>query len=172
MTATYNSLRSKVFELCNKLKYKDAIALCQDKIEKAKSENERVRMSLLIPYILGCEGRLSESEEKQQAIIDASGLHRGELYDTLLTLINQGDHRLAITTADQLIEVDAKFPLQSFTSSAYFHKAYAAWKLRRFRQAMAALDKSDEKGAIWIDGHLLSRRRLASNISRKKPDPV
>jgi len=170
MTATYRALRSKVFELCEQSKFRDAIALCRAKIDKARDEDEHVRISLLIPYILGCEGRDSESVEAQQSIVDANDLHRGEFYDLLLTLINQGDHEQAIATADQLIEVDKKFPFQSFTSSAYFHKAYAAWKLRRFRQAKAALDKSDEKGAIWIDGHLLSRRQLASNISRKGPD--
>jgi len=126
---------------------------------------------LLIAYILCCEGRLSEGEELHQSIIDANELHRGELYDLLLKLIERGDHKQAIATADQLIEVDAKFPFQSFTASAYFHKAYAAWKLRRFKQAKAALDKSDEKGSIWIDRHLLSRKGLASNISRRKLAP-
>lgn len=170
MTASYRALRSKVFELCEQSKYTDAIALCRAKIDKARNEDEHVRISLLIPYILSCEGRHSEGEEAHQSIIDASELHRGDLYDLLLELIELGDHRQAIATADQLIEVDAKFPFQSFTASAYVHKAYAAWKLGRFRQAKAALDKSDEKGSIWIDGHLLSRKHLALSISRRKRD--
>lgn len=172
MTATYRALRSKVFELCEQSKYTDAIALCQAKISNAKNEDERVRISLLLPYILDCEGRHAESIEAHQSIIDANKLHRGELYDLLLILIKLGDHQEAIARANQLIEVDAKFPFQSFTSSAYFHKAYAAWKLRRFRQAKAALDKSDEKGSIWIDGRLISRKHLASSISRRKLDPT
>lgn len=172
MTATYRALRSKVFELCEQSKYTDAIALCQTKLGKARNEDERIRISLLIPYVLDCEGRHSESEEMHHSIIDANKLHRGELYDLLLILIKLGDHKQAIARADQLIEVDAKFPFQSFTSSAYFHKAYAAWKLRRFKQAKAALDKSDEKGSIWIDGRLVSRKHLASSISRRKLDPA
>lgn len=170
MTAAYRALRSKVFELCEQSKYTDAIALCRSKIGKARNEDERICISLLIPYILDCEGRLSESKEALQSIIDADELHRGALYDLLLILIKLGDHKQAIATADRLIEVDAKFPFQSFTSSAYFHKAYAAWKLRRFNQAKAALDKSDEEGSIWIDGRLISRERLTSSISHKKFD--
>lgn len=170
MTATYRAIRSKVFELCKQSKYKDAIALCRTNIDKSGNKDERTRISLLIPYILGCEGLLPESEEAQQTIVDANELHRGELYDSLLILVEIGDHEKAIETANQLIEVDAKFPFQSFTSSAYFHKAYSAWKLRRFKQAKAALDRSDERGAIWIDRRLVSRKQLASGIFRKKLD--
>lgn len=172
MTATYRALRSKVFELCKQSKYGDAVALCRTKIGKTRNEDERLRISLLIPYILDSEGRLSESKEALQSIIDANELHRGALYDLLLILIKLADHKQAIATADQLIEVDTKFPFQSFTSSAYFHKAYAAWKLQRFKQAKAALDKSDKRGSIWIDGRLVSREHLASSISRRKLDPT
>jgi tetratricopeptide (TPR) repeat protein len=103
---------------------------------------------MLIPHILDCEGRLSESKEALQSIIDADPLNRGAQYHLLLVLIELGNLKRAIEAADQLVEIDTKFPLQSFTSSAYFHKAYAACKLKRFRQAIAALDKSDEMGAI------------------------
>lgn len=168
MTTVFRALRPKVFELCGQSKYEDAISLCQTKIGKARNEKERVSISLLIPYILECEGRFSESKELLQSIIAENESNRGAVYDLLLVLFDLGDFKQAIVTADQLIELDAKFRFQPFTSSAYFHKAYAAWKLRRFKQAKAALDKSNEKGSIWIDGNLLSRKQLASNISRRK----
>ncbi|QIG46304.1 hypothetical protein G5V57_00125 [Nordella sp. HKS 07] len=172
MTAKYRALRSKVFELCKQSKYAEAIALCQTKIEEAKNKGESVGTISMIPYILHHQGRLSECKEALQSIIDADELDRGSLYHLLEILILLGDFEHAIATADRLIEVDAKFPFQSFTASAYFHKAYAAWKLGRFKQAKAALDKSDEKGSIWIDRHLLSREHLASSISRRRVDPA
>ena len=170
MTTAYRALRSKVFELCRQSKYEKAIALCQAKLDKTRNENDRVNISLLIPYILECEGRLSESKEVLQSIIDANPLNRGARHDLLLVLIQLGNFKQANAAADRLVEIDAKFPFQSFTSSAYFHKAYAACKLRHFKQAKAALEKSDEMGALWIDGRLISREQLTSCISSKKFD--
>lgn len=170
MTVSFSKFRSKVFELCRQSKYEDAITLCRNKLGKTRNEDDRIGISLLIPYILDCEGRLSESKEALQSIIDGVPLNRGARYHLLLVLIELGNLTQAIEAADQLVEIDAKFPFQSFTSSAYFHKAYAACKLKHFKQAKAALDKSDEKGAIWIDRRLVSRKQLTSCISRKKFD--
>jgi tetratricopeptide (TPR) repeat protein len=170
MTASFSKLRSKVFELCRQSKYEDAIALCRTKLGKTRNQDDRIGISLLIPYVLDCEGRLSESKAALQSIIDTDPLNRGARYHLLLVLIELGNLKRAIGAADQLVEIDAKFSFQSFTSSAYFHKAYTACKLKRFKQAKAALDKSDEMGAIWIDRRLISREQLTSCISRKKFD--
>jgi tetratricopeptide (TPR) repeat protein len=172
MTRTFRAIRSKVFELCGQSKHDDAIALCQAKIGKAKSEEDRVRISLLLPYILDSAGRLSECKELLQSILAKNALDRAARSHLLRVFIELGDLVQAIVTANQLIEIDAKFPFQSFTSSAYFHKAYAACRLRRFKQAKLALDKSDEKDPIWIDEGLISREQLASGIARKKFGPV
>ncbi|MFZ5672420.1 MAG: tetratricopeptide repeat protein [Pseudomonadota bacterium] len=170
MTASFSKLRSKVFELCRQSKYEDAIALCRTKLGKTRNADDRIGILLLIPYILDCAGRLSESKEALRSIIDADPLNRGAQYHLLLVLIELGNLKRAIEAADQLVEIDTRFPFQSFTSSAYFHKAYAACKLKRFKQAKAALDKSEEMGAIWIDRRLISRKQLMSCISRKKFD--
>lgn len=171
MTRNYRAIQSKVFELCWQSKHDDAIALCQAKIGKAKSEEERVSISSLLPYILNSAERLSECKELLQSIIAENELDRAARSHLLRVLIELGDLEQAIVTADQLIKLDAKFPFQSFTSSAYFHKAYAAYRLRRFKQAKLALDKSDEKDPIWIDGGLVSRDQLALGIYRNIGSP-
>ena len=166
MTVEFRVLRSKVFGLCRQAKYEDALAFCQAQIGNAKNEKERVSISLLIPYVLEREGRHSASRDELESIIKANKAHRGARYYLLHTLIKLGEFDQVMAIADQLIEVDAKFAFQSFTSAAYFHKAYAAWKLGDFKQARAALDKSDEVEPIWINGSLISRDELAASISR------
>jgi tetratricopeptide (TPR) repeat protein len=166
MPEKYQIFQSKIFKLCKLGKYSDAYNLCQEQAQLTTDKDDRTDISLMISYILEREGRFNESLNLLCSTAVSNTQHRGVLDQMIRVLIRLGLFEEAMTTADRLIELDSKFRYQSFTSSAYFHKAYAAWKSGQLEEAKAALDKSSESSPIWIDGALISKEQLASTISQ------
>jgi tetratricopeptide (TPR) repeat protein len=157
---------SEISQLCRLGKYSEAYSLCRERAQLATDDYDKADISSTISYILEREGRFRESLELLRSAASSYPQDRGILFRLMLTSSRLGLYDEAISAADRLIELDAKFPYQSFTSAAYFHKAYAAWKSGQLKEAKEALAKSDEDGPIWIDGGLLSKEQLAAKIDQ------
>jgi tetratricopeptide (TPR) repeat protein len=166
MQDKYRAFQSRIFQLCKLGKYSEAYSLCQERAQLAANEDEKASVSSMIAHIMEREGRFSESADLLRSTAASNPQHRGILDHMMLTLIRLGLYEEAMLTADRLIDLDTKFPYQSFTSSAYFHKAYAAWKSGRLQEAKESLAKSEQNEAAWVDGGLLSKEQLAAKIDQ------
>lgn len=166
-----DKFNEQVMDLCRRDRIVDARSLCVSALSEELTDAARAKIYKKLAYV---ESRSGNHDISIEYLLRARSLdpsHRGIIHALMCAYVRNNEFERVVEIADELIALDARFSLQSFTSDAYFHKAYACWRLGRFEEAKVALLKCDHEEPVWISGGLLSKSALMNRIvSELSPD--
>lgn len=160
-------IRERVFSLCHERNYGGAIQEAES-LMQGRTVNQKTAGIRMMAYILGHQGKEAKAANFLLAAIEKYPTDRGIYHALVRNLIDCGRHEEAIGIAERLIRLDRKRRSRPFTDSAHFHKAHALFQLGRLEEAESELKRVQDKGNIWIEGHLSSKPLLLEQIARER----
>ena len=165
----FDKFQEQIFQFCKKRKFDEARNHCLEALSSCSDNPARSYFYSKIGYIENAAGNSTAGIEALRTARKLDPNNRGAVDALMCAYVETRSYEDAAQTATDLIDLDTKFPRRSFTSSAYFHKAYAYWNLKKYPEAELALHNCNEEEAIWIAGDLLSKPQLLVNILNRRP---
>ena len=166
----FDKFQEQIFQLCRKRQFDEARNCCLEALSSCSDDPARSYFYKKIGYIENAAGNSTAGIDALKTARKLDPTNRGVVDALMCAYIKIKSYEKAAQTATDLIDLDTKFPFQSFTSSAHFHKAYAYWNLEKYPVAELELRSCNYEEAIWIAGGLLSKSQLLVNIlNRQSP---
>jgi tetratricopeptide (TPR) repeat protein len=158
----------RIDSLCRQKQYETATKKIEAFLDGASSHKQQAEGLQMMAYVLRRQRKKIEANDILLEAVEKHSRNRGIHFNLVFGLIDCARYQEAIQFADRLIRLDKNRRWQPYTESARFHKAYALAQLGRIDEAEAELKRVRDKGNIWIQGHLSSKKLLLEQIARER----
>lgn len=142
-----DKFNTQVMDLCRRDRIVDARSVCVSALSEELTDAARAKVYKKLAYVESRSGNHDISIGFLQRARSLDPSHRGIIHALMCAYVRNNEFERAVEIADELIALDARFTLQSFTSDVYFHKAYACWRLGRFEEAKSSAFEMRPRGA-------------------------